>query len=66
MSGTQTDLWAFAGPDLSALTPAERDAYEAVRGGEYGPREYARQTNRSPGTISNLLARADKKLEGSR
>jgi DNA-directed RNA polymerase specialized sigma24 family protein len=51
-------------PPLHLLTPAERDAFEAVDMGEYGPREYARNTNRSPGTISNLLRRARDKLAG--
>ena len=50
-------------PALHLLTPAERDAFEAVDMGEYGPREYARNTNRSPGTISNLLRRARDKLD---
>lgn len=54
------------GPDLSVLTDAERDAYEAVELGEKGPREYQRdQGYSSPGTVSNLLARAREKLEVS-
>jgi DNA-directed RNA polymerase specialized sigma24 family protein len=64
VSAEQTTLGAFA-PDLSGLTPAERDAFQAVRCGDDGPREYARKTDRSPGTVSNLLARAEEKLEGS-
>jgi DNA-directed RNA polymerase specialized sigma24 family protein len=51
-------------PALHLLTPAERDAFEAVDMGEYGPREYARNTGRSPGTVSNLLRRARDKLDG--
>lgn len=46
------------------LTDAERDAYEAVENGDYGVREYARATNRSPGTVGNLLRRARGKLHG--
>lgn len=57
----QATLGEYAA-DLSALTPAERDAYEAIRQGPWGPRAYARETERSPGTISNLLARAETKL----
>jgi len=48
--------------DLSVLTEAERDAYQAVESGEYGEREYARKTGRSPGTVGNLLRRARDKL----
>lgn len=51
--------------DLSALTDAEREALEAVEEDGYGVREYARKTGRSPGTVGNLLARAEEKLEGS-
>ncbi|AHG00334.1 RNA polymerase subunit sigma-24 [Halostagnicola larsenii XH-48] len=50
-------------PDLSALTDAEREAFRAVRIDGTGVREYSRQTNRQPGTIGNLLARAETKLE---
>jgi DNA-directed RNA polymerase specialized sigma24 family protein len=49
-------------PDLSELTPEERDAYEACVLGGTGVREYARETNRSPGTVGNLLARAREKV----
>lgn len=51
-------------PDLSALTAAEQDAYEAVTTGDFGVREYARKTGRSPGTVGNLLARARDRLDG--
>ncbi|MFB6152207.1 MAG: RNA polymerase sigma factor [Haloarculaceae archaeon] len=51
------------GPGLSRLTDAEREVYEAVDEGEYGPREYARRTDRSPGTVSNLLRRAREKVD---
>lgn len=58
----QTALTSHETPDLSALTDAERDAYESVRYGEFGVREYARETERRPGTVGNLLARADAKV----
>ena len=48
--------------DLSKLTAAERKAYVAVRLNGVGPREHARAIDRSPGTISNLLRRAERKL----
>jgi DNA-directed RNA polymerase specialized sigma24 family protein len=61
----QLGLEAFE-PDLSVLTEAEREAYEAVRIDGQGPRPFARETDRSPGTVGNLLARAERKLgEGS-
>lgn len=60
----QATLGEYAA-DLSALTPAEREAYEDIRQGRFGPRAYARETERSPGTISNLLARAEAKLGDS-
>lgn len=50
--------------DLDGLTPAELDAYLTCELGEPGVREYARQTNRSPGTVGNLLARARPKVGG--
>lgn len=52
-------------PDLSELTEAEREAYNACELGDMGPREYARFTDRSPGTVSNLLKRARKKIGGA-
>ncbi|MBX0304744.1 RNA polymerase sigma factor [Haloarcula salinisoli] len=58
----QSSLFDYE-PDLSALTEAEREVYEAVGMGQYGPREYARETGRSPGTVGNLLRRAREKLE---
>jgi len=54
------------GPDLSDLTDAEREAYDAVVLGDFGVREYARDTSRSPGTIGNLLSRARDKLDDGR
>lgn len=61
---TQATLHEFE-PDLSQLTEAEREVYEAVDLGRWGPRPYARETDRSPGTVSNLLRRAREKVEGS-
>lgn len=54
------------GTDLEELTEAEREAFIAVERGEYGVREYARETSRRPGTVGNLLARARDKVGGSR
>jgi DNA-directed RNA polymerase specialized sigma24 family protein len=51
-------------PDLSVLTDAERDAYEACVTGDLGVREYARRTERRPGTVGNLLRRARRRLDG--
>jgi len=68
MSG-QAALSDFSGeyePDLSDLTEGERRAFEAVDLGDYGVREFARETGRRPGTVGNLLARARDKVEGSR
>jgi DNA-directed RNA polymerase specialized sigma24 family protein len=50
-------------PDLSKLSPAERKAFETVVQGDVGGREFARQTERSWGTVSNLLMRAREKLD---
>ncbi|GGK56703.1 helix-turn-helix transcriptional regulator [Haloarcula sebkhae] len=58
----QSSLFDYE-PDLSPLTDAEQEVYEAVGMGQYGPREYARKTGRSPGTVGNLLGRAREKLE---
>lgn len=48
---------------LEELTDAEREVYLAVERGKIGPREYARRTDRVPGTVGNLLARAREKLD---
>jgi len=68
MKGSQKSLASFeshqSGSGLSDLTDAERDVFEAIEKGEYGPREYADETGRSPGTVGNLLRRARDKLEG--
>lgn len=50
--------------DLSDLTPAQREVYEAVEQDGFGVREYARKTNRRPGTVGNLLRRARDRLGG--
>jgi hypothetical protein len=45
------------------LTPAETEAFRACRAPGHMPvREFARTTDRSPGTVGNLLRRADDKL----
>ena len=59
----QSSLFHFE-EDLSALSDAERDVYQAIEQDGYGVREYARKTGRSPGTIGNLLQRARGKLGG--
>jgi DNA-directed RNA polymerase specialized sigma24 family protein len=50
--------------DLSELTDAEREVYEAVEQDGYGMREFARKTGRSPGTVGNLLTRARQEVGG--
>lgn len=45
-----------------ALTEAERRVVQNVEYGDYGVREYARETGRAPGTVGNLLSRARDKL----
>lgn len=57
-------LQAAVEPDLSALTPAEKEVYQAVHREGYGVREYARKTGRVPGTVGNLLGRARRKVGG--
>ena len=47
--------------ERAELTKAERELFAAVEEGDYGMREYARETGRSPGTIGNLLDRARRK-----
>ncbi|MFC7057994.1 RNA polymerase sigma factor [Halovenus salina] len=59
----QSSLFHFE-RNLSELTEAEREVYEAVEQDGIGPREYARKTGRSPGTVGNLLARARQKVGG--
>ena len=49
--------------DLSQLSDAEREVYERVKCGKFGPREFQRKKGwSSPGTVSNLLRRAREKL----
>ena len=50
--------------DLSVLSDAQREVYEAVEQDGYGVREYARKTGRSSGTVGNLLRRARRRLDG--
>lgn len=46
------------------LTDAELECYRKIDVEDrVGPREFARQTERSPGTIGNLLRRAREKVE---
>lgn len=66
MSQTRVSDWSSGGDRLSSLTEAEREAYEKVEEGHWGVREFARHTDRSPGTLSNLLRRAREKLGGER
>ena len=54
---------ASAEDELEALTDAERDVYEAVEYEETGVRELARETDRRPGTVGNLLKRARLRLD---
>ena len=59
-------LAQFAGIEtkgLDKLTEAERKAYVACRINRVGVREQARFSDRSPGTVGNLLRRAEKKLD---
>jgi len=48
------------------LTSAELDAYLTCQLGDVGVREYARHTDRSPGTVGNLLRRAREKVVDGR
>jgi hypothetical protein len=65
MTAAQATLGEYARPATFAeLTPAERDIYESVERGDMGVREYQRQQGwDSPGTASNLLERARRKVE---
>lgn len=49
---------------LTRMTPAERAVFLAVEADDVGPREVARESGRSPGTVSNLLRRARSKVGG--
>jgi DNA-directed RNA polymerase specialized sigma24 family protein len=48
--------------DLSELTEAEREVYVAVEREGVAVRELARETDRRPGTVGNLLKRARLRL----
>jgi DNA-directed RNA polymerase specialized sigma24 family protein len=50
--------------DLSGLSEAQREVFQAVEQDGYGVREYARKTGRSPGTVGNLLRRARRQVGG--
>jgi len=63
---SQATLAEFAGVSpqaLDELTDAEQKAYVACRINGVGVREQARFSGRSPGTVGNLLRRAEKKLD---
>lgn len=65
----QPPAWLkLAAPDertgYDHLTPAELDAVLTCDYAGVGVREYARLTDRSPGTVGNLLGRAREKLGG--
>lgn len=65
MNGQATLLEFDQSPDLSQLTQAERSAWEAIEEGDTGVREYQRLRGySSPGTVSNLLRRARRKVDG--
>ena len=63
MSARQSSLVDYEA-DRDCLTDAERAVYEACVDGEMGVREFARETNRRPGTVGNLLRRARLRLSG--
>jgi len=50
---------------LEELTPAEADAFLTVDLADVGVREYARMTDRAPGTVGNLLRRARDTVGGA-
>lgn len=56
------DFGMDADVDLSVLTPAERRAYVAIRMNGCGVRDHARATDRAPGTVGNLIRRAEEKM----
>lgn len=64
---TQLSLEDFAeegdGENLDVLTDAELEVYVSVERGDTGVRELARESNRRPGTVGNLLKRARPRLE---
>lgn len=50
--------------DLSKLTDAEQEVYKAVEREGASVRQLARDTDRRPGTVGNLLKRARLRLDG--
>ena len=64
MTATQHQLKDFerAEPDLSVLSETQREIWDAVVDGDRSGREYARETERSWGTVSNHIDRACRKL----
>ena len=61
---SQLDLFDFEHDGLQRLTDAEREVYIAVEKDGIGVRELARETERRPGTVGNLLKRARLRLDG--
>lgn len=59
----QASLYEFE-TDLSGLSDAQREVYQAVEQDGFGVREYARKTGRAPGTVDNLLRRARRRIGG--
>ena len=59
----QANLFEFE-EDLSGLSDAQREVYQAIEQDGYGVREYARKTGRAPGTVGNLLRRARRRVGG--
>ena len=57
----QANLFEFE-EDLSGLSDAQREVYQAIEQDGYGVREYARKTGRAPGTVGNLLRRARRRV----
>jgi DNA-binding CsgD family transcriptional regulator len=51
-------LMGYQDASHEPLTDAEEEVYRACVLGDAGVREYARETDRSPGTVGNLLRRA--------
>lgn len=59
---SQSTLEAFAGPDLSQLTPRQREMWTAVELEDRGIREVARERELNPGTVYRHVDRARAKL----
>jgi hypothetical protein len=51
-------LMGYEDTSSEPLTDAEAEVYQACVFGDTGVREYARETDRAPGTVGNLLRRA--------